>query len=135
MTAYERGDIVLLSYPVNDELEIHLRPAMVIYDVHPSDAGVAVVPISPEPSEGYLTLYLAQGAYETARFGLLNSGYLTACPEIVVERAFVARKIGRCPWQMLNQFFGMQRQRIVPSIASREAQAGLQADRLASGAA
>ncbi|MCZ2155870.1 MAG: hypothetical protein LC114_18540 [Bryobacterales bacterium] len=135
MTAYERGDVVLLSYPVNDGLEMHLRPAMVIHDVHPSDAGIAVVPISPEPSEGYLTLYLPQGGYESARFGLLSGGYLIACPEIVVERAFVVRKIGRCPWQMLNHYFSLQRQRIVPPIVTREAQAGLAADSLASGAA
>ncbi|MCC6263914.1 MAG: hypothetical protein IT169_10080 [Bryobacterales bacterium] len=130
MTTYERGDIVLVSFPVNDALEMHLRPAMVIYDVHPSDAGIAIVPISPEPSETFLTLHLPHGSFEAARFGLLNAGYLTACGEIVVERPFVIRKVGRCPWQMLDEFFGMVRVRVVPKAPDREAECAAPAESL-----
>ncbi|MDZ7639929.1 MAG: hypothetical protein U5J83_17045 [Bryobacterales bacterium] len=119
MTTYDRGDIVLLSYPINDALEMHLRPAMVIYDVHPSDAGIAIVPISPEPSERFLTMHLPQGSFEAARFGLMGAGYLTASDEVIVERAFVVRTIGRCPWQTLNEFIGMMRQPIVPKAKLR----------------
>lgn len=109
MTSFERGDIVLLSYPINDALEMHLRPAMVVQDAHAHDAAVAVVPITAAPSETYLTLHLPLGSFEAARFGLMTSGYLTACEEIAVERDFVRRKIGRCPWQMLQEFVGMTR--------------------------
>lgn len=130
MTTYERGDIVLVSYPVNDALEMHLRPAMVIHDVHPSDAGIAIVPISPEPSEAYLTLHLPHGSFEAARFGLLSAGYLTACGEFVVERSFIVRKVGRCPWQMLDEFFGMVRVRVVPKAPEREAECATPAESL-----
>lgn len=131
MTTYERGDIVLVSYPVNDALEMHLRPAMVVYDVHPSDTGIAVVPISPEPSETFLTLHLPHGSFEAARFGLLHAGYLTACGEIVVERPFVVRKVGRCPWQMLNEFMGMMSRPVVPKTPARQAERTTPAENLA----
>jgi hypothetical protein len=113
MTSFERGDIVLLSYPINDALEMHLRPAMVVQDAHPNDAGIAIVPITAEPSDTYLTLHLPLGSFEAARFGLMTSAYLTACEEVVVEREFVRRKIGRCPWQMLNEFIAMMRAPLV----------------------
>lgn len=128
MTTYDRGDIVLVSYPVNDALEMHLRPAMVIHDVHPSDAGIAIVPISPEPSDTFLTLHLPHGSFEAARFGLLHAGYLTACGEIVVERPFIVRKVGRCPWQMLDEFFGMVRHRVVPKTPEREPECAVPAE-------
>jgi hypothetical protein len=120
MTSFERGDIVLLSYPVNDALEMHLRPAMVVQDAHAHDAGIALVPITAEPSDTYLTLHLPLGSFEAARFGLMTSGYLTACEEVVVEREFIRRKIGRCPWQMLQEFVGMMRAPLVrrkPGVA------------------
>lgn len=131
MTTYDRGDIVLLSYPINDALEMHLRPAMVIHDVHPSDAGIAVVPISPEPSDTFLTLHLPHGSFESARFGLIHAGYLTACGEIVVERPYIVRKIGRCPWQMLDEVFGMMRHKMAPKAADREPERAIPADSLA----
>lgn len=131
MTTFDRGDIVLVSYPVNDALEMHLRPAMVMHDVHPRDAGIAIVPISPEPSETSLTLHLPQGSFESARFGLLNAGYLTACAEIVVERPYIVRKIGRCPWRMLDEFFGMMRQKLVPKAVGREPECAVPGESLA----
>lgn len=115
MTTFERGDIILISYPVNDELEMHLRPVMVVQSVHPSDAGIAVVPISPEPSETYLTLHLPHGSFEAARFGLMSAGYITACEEVVVDRHFVVKRLGCCPWQMLGDFMEMMRQPIIRS--------------------
>jgi hypothetical protein len=119
MTPFDRGDIILISYPVNDELEMHLRPAMVIQSAHASDLGIAVVPIGAEPSARYQSIHLQPGTFEAARCGLVDTGYLIACPEIVVDRSFVIRSIGRCPWQTLGEFLELMRQPLLP-VATAE---------------
>lgn len=120
MTKFDRGDIILISYPVNDDLEMHLRPAMVVQTAHPSDSGIAVVPIGAEASAEYRAIRLLPGSFEAARCGLIGLGYLIACEEIVVDRQFVMRKLGRCPWQTLGEFMEMRRQPIARTRQTKE---------------
>ena len=131
MTPFDRGDVVLLSYPTTDSFELHLRPVVVIHTVHESDTGVAVAPISPELSSLYKTIPVSLGTYEAARMGLLASGYLTACEEIIVDRQFIVKKIGQCPWQLLAEFLDLQRQPMIKRAAVMELQPVIVAEDLA----
>jgi len=112
MIIFERGDTVLVSYPSKDGATLHLRPAMIFHNVSANDVAVSVVPITPDPIHLSPSLFVAEGSFEAARLGLVTAGYLNACSEVVVDRQFVNRKIGRCPWRMLNEFLSLQRRPI-----------------------
>ncbi len=54
MTAYNRGDIVLLSFPFSDQSSAKIRPAVVACPVHPSEdlLVVAVTSVGDELRPG-----------------------------------------------------------------------------------
>lgn len=99
---------------------MHLRPAMVVYSAHPGDFGLAIVPMAPAPSETLSSLHPQHGGFKAARCGLASSGYLIACEEIVVERQFAVKRIGRCPWQWRGQFAELSRQPLVPRASGQK---------------
>lgn len=109
MTIFERGDIALISYPSADSRSMHLRPVMVLHAASAGDAGISVVPITPDPAHLCPSILVTEGSFEAARMGLVTSGYLNACSGVVVDRQFMNRKIGRCPWKLLNEFLVAQR--------------------------
>ncbi|MCW5964530.1 MAG: hypothetical protein KIT83_10875 [Bryobacterales bacterium] len=108
MTTFDRGDTVLISYPDEDGGGMHLRPALVLHNVLPNDSVIAVVPITPDPVHLSPSIFVQEGSFEAARLGLITSGYLNACSEVVVDRKFVNRKIGKCPWRLMQEFLSSQ---------------------------
>lgn len=107
MTIFDRGDTVLISYPDAEGIEMHLRPALVLNHVLATDATLAVVPITSDPMHMSPAILVQEGSFEAARLGLITSGYLNACSEVVIDRQFVNRKIGKCPWRLLQQFLAI----------------------------
>ncbi len=111
-TIFDRGDTVLVSYPAAQGETVHQRPAMVLHNVLAKDNAVALVPITPDPIHLSPSILVQQGSYEAARLGLITSGYLNACTEVVVDRKHVQRRIGKCPWRLMEEFLALQRRPI-----------------------
>lgn len=117
-TIYDRGDTVLISYPTAQGDRLHLRPALVLHTAQSTDTAIAVVPITPDPVHLSPSILIVEGSFEAARMGLVTSGYLNACPGVVVDKQFVSRRIGRCPWRLLGEFLMMQRSPIRDAAGS-----------------
>lgn len=109
MTTFDRGDTVLVSFPNEEGTVIHQRPAMVLHQVSSADPAVSVVPITPDPIHLSPSILVQEGSFEAARLGLVTSGYLNASGEVTVDRQFIGRKIGRCPWRLMHEFLVLQR--------------------------
>lgn len=82
---------------------------MVLHHVSTSDPAVSVVPITPDPVHLSPSILVQEGSFEAARLGLVTSGYLNACTEVAVNRQFIGRKIGKCPWRLMEEFLVLQR--------------------------
>jgi hypothetical protein len=115
---YERGDVLLITYPDKDETVVHRRPVMVLAHDSPGAATVSVVPISPDPMENTPSLLVTEGSFEAARLGLLTSGYLNACQAISVPIEAVTRRIGQCPWRLLQEFLALHRRPVIDRVGS-----------------
>jgi hypothetical protein len=103
-TIYERGDTLLLNVPLNNSLEMSLRPVMLMQDCTSLDPWVSVVPITPDPMVDCNSMLIPLGSFESARMGFLTNAYLNATEEILVPRQFICEKIGKCPYRLLNDF-------------------------------
>jgi len=115
---YDRGDVLLISYPSKDGGVVHHRPVMVLSHDSPGAATVSVVPISPDPMENTPALLVTEGSFEAARLGLLTSGYLNACQTISVPLDAVTRRIGQCPWRLLQEFIGLHSRPVIDRVGS-----------------
>lgn len=103
-TTFERGDTLLLNVPLNDGLEMSLRPVMLMQDCTSQDPWISVVPITPDPMVDCNSILILLGSFESARMGFLTNAYLNATEEILVPRQFIYEKIGKCPYRLLNDF-------------------------------
>jgi hypothetical protein len=109
-TTYERGDTLLLNVPLNNSLEMSLRPVMLMQDCTSLDPWVSVVPITPDPMVDCNSMLIPLGSFESARMGFLTNVYLNATEEILVPRQFICQKIGKCPYRLMNDFLKTYRQ-------------------------
>jgi hypothetical protein len=103
-TIYERGDTLLLNVPLDNSLEMSLRPVMLMQDCTSLDPWVSVVPITPDPMVDCNSMLIPLGSFESARMGFLTNVYLNATEEILVPRQFICEKIGKCPYRLMNDF-------------------------------
>jgi mRNA-degrading endonuclease toxin of MazEF toxin-antitoxin module len=115
---YDRGDVLLVNYASKDEQGLHHRPVMVISHDSPGAEHVFVVPISPDPMENTPALLVTEGSFEAARMGLLTNGYLNACEVIEVPLAAVTRRVGQCPWRLLQEFQALHRRPNIDRVGS-----------------
>lgn len=111
-TTFERGDILLLNVPLGEQLEMAVRPVMVLQDCSAFDARVAIVPITPDPMVDCNSMLIPLGCFESARMGLITNAYLNAAEEILAPRQFVVRRIGKCPYRLLSEFLKTYRQNL-----------------------
>ncbi len=119
-TACERGDILLISVPIGEEMQMRLRPVLAARKSESVDSHVYIVPLTADPMVECNSILVPLGSFESARMGLVSSAYLNTVEEIPVPRQALIAKIGRCPHRLLHQFLGMYR-----SAKSRSGCSGL----------
>lgn len=105
----ERGDILLISVPIGEELRMRLRPVLTMRESRAPDSFVSVVPITPDPMVDCNSILVPLGSFESARMGLVTSAYLNTVEEVPVARRYLVDRIGKCPHRLLSQFLGMYR--------------------------
>ncbi len=105
----ERGDILLISVPIGEELRMRLRPVLTMRESRAPDSFVSVVPITPDPMVDCNSILVPLGSFESARMGLVTSAYLNTVEEVPVARRYLVDRIGKCPHRLLRQFLGMYR--------------------------
>lgn len=105
----ERGDILLINVPFDDDLHMHLRPVLAMHDCSSLDPLVSIVPVTADPMVNCNSILVPLGSFESARMGLATSAYLNSVDEIQIARQFLVDKIGKCPYRTLNQFLSMYR--------------------------
>lgn len=103
----ERGDILLISVPIGDEMQMRLRPVLAMQKGDPLDPHLSVVPLTPDPMVDCNSILVPLGSFESARMGLVTNAYLNTVEEVPIARQFLAEKIGKCPHRLLHQFLGM----------------------------
>ncbi len=120
MTTYRRGDVVLVRIPEDPGTAPMLRPAVVLHPELDSDLGVSLLPLVPLSSAGPHAIPIERASFESARMGLVTT--LALDPDISVDlpRSQVARSIGRCPYELLNEL--MRRRRSPLASAVRDSQ-------------
>ncbi len=113
----ERGDILLISVPIGEEMRMRLRPVLAMRECRAPDPIVSVVPITPDPMVDCNSILVPLGSFESARMGLITSAYLNTVEEVPVAREYLVERIGKCPHRLLSQFLGMYRS--CPSLGGR----------------
>ena len=103
----ERGDILLISVPIGEELRMRLRPVLTMREsARPIPSYPS--PITPDPMVTEFHL-VPLGSFESARMGTVTSAYLNTVEEVPVARRYLVDRIGKCPHRLLRQFLGMYR--------------------------
>lgn len=105
----ERGDILLISVPIGEEMRMRLRPVLAMRESRAPDPFVSVVPITPDPMVDCNSILVPLGSFESARMGLVTSAYLNTVEEAPIARRYFVDRIGKCPHRLLSQFLGMYR--------------------------
>lgn len=118
MASYKRGDVVLVRVPRTNGSGAALRPAVILHPGSAGDLGVSLIPLVPDSGPDSGALPVLRGSFEAARMGLLQSLSLDVNTTLDLPKALVARQIGRCPYELLNE--AMRRRRSLLASASRD---------------
>lgn len=108
-SSYRRGDVVLVLLPETGGEHAKQRPAVVLHNTEEADTAVSVVPLTPRRASDAEALAIERGSYEAARMGLLNSLWLDVQQSFDVPAGLVARKIGQCPYGLLDTAIRLRR--------------------------
>lgn len=97
-----RGDVVLVLLPETGGERAKQRPAVVLHNTEDADTAVSVVPLTPRKAEGGDALAIARGSFEAARMGVVSTLWLDVQQSFDVPSGLVVRKIGQCPYGLLD---------------------------------
>lgn len=117
MTAFKRGDVVLVRVPDSAGVGAALRPAVVLHPGLESDLGFSVFPLLPISDAGQNAIEIVRGSFESARMGLVTTLALDPDNALDLPKTLVSKVIGRCPYVLLDE--AMRRRRSLLASASR----------------
>lgn len=100
--SFRRGDVVLVLLAEIGGERAKQRPAVVLHNAEDADTAVSVVPLTPRSAGEGEALAIDRGSFEAARMGLVNTLWLDVQQSFDVPAGLVVRKIGQCPYGLLD---------------------------------
>jgi mRNA-degrading endonuclease toxin of MazEF toxin-antitoxin module len=100
--SFRRGDVVLVLLAETGGERAKQRPAVVLHNVEDADTAVSVVPLTPQRAVDGEALAIERGSFEAARMGLVSTLWLDVQQSFDVPAGLVVRKIGQCPYGLLD---------------------------------
>jgi mRNA-degrading endonuclease toxin of MazEF toxin-antitoxin module len=100
--SFRRGDVVLVLLAETGGERAKQRPAVVLHNTEDADTAVSVVPLTPRKAEDGEALAIERGSFEAARMGLVSTLWLDVQQSFDVPAGLVVRKIGQCPYGLLD---------------------------------
>lgn len=106
---YRRGDVVLLLFPEASGEHARQRPAVVLHNAEVADTAISVVALTPQDDGDVPAIPIERGSFESARMGLVSTLWLNIQQAFDVPSGLVVRKIGQCPYGLLDKAIKLRR--------------------------